>query len=169
MARIVFYPGSFDPVTFGHLDLIERANRLFDRVVIGVGVHHGKKPLFSGDERIAMLREQVAQLTVGTSPAIEVVAFDNLAVDAAHSHGAIALLRGIRDSSDLNYEMQMAGMNHAQLPALDTVFLPASSSHRHIAATFVRQIAQMGGDVSHFVPAAVAKRLKDKLASQTAL
>lgn len=161
MSRTVFYAGSFDPVTFGHLDLIGRAARLFDRVVVGVGVHHGKKPLFSDDERVAMLRAEIAALP---SPAgIDVVIFDNLVVDAARSHGAVAMLRGIRDATDFDYEMQMTGMNAALASNLDTIFLPASGAHRHIAATFVRQIAQMGGDVTGFVPPAVAKRLKDKL------
>ncbi len=163
MSRTVFYAGSFDPVTFGHLDLIERAARLFDRVIVGVGVHHGKKPLFSDDERVSILQDEIARLA---SPAgISVATFDNLVVDAARSHGAAAILRGIRDGTDFNYEMQMTGMNAALAPGLDTIFLPASGAHRHIAATFVRQIAQMGGDVTAFVPPAVAERLKAKLAS----
>ncbi|MGF1623012.1 MAG: pantetheine-phosphate adenylyltransferase [Rhodomicrobiaceae bacterium] len=163
MPKTVFYAGSFDPVTLGHTDLIERAARLFDRVVIGVGVHHGKKPLFSDDERVAMLKHEMAQITAATGSAIDVVTFDNLVVDAARAQGATAILRGIRDTSDFNYEMQMVGMNAAIAPALDTIFLPASARHRHIAATFVRQIAQMGGDVTPFVPSAVAVRLKEKL------
>jgi pantetheine-phosphate adenylyltransferase len=165
MSRTVFYAGSFDPVTLGHLDLIERAARLFDRVVIGVGVHHGKKPLFSGDERVALLREAVAGLSPAPASAVEIVTFDTLVVDAARSHGAAAVLRGIRDTTDFDYEMQMAGMNGALAPGLDTIFLPASAGHRHIAATFVRQIAQMGGDVAAFVPPAVARRLAEKLAA----
>jgi pantetheine-phosphate adenylyltransferase len=164
MSKTVFYAGSFDPVTYGHLDLVERAARLFARVVIGVGVHHGKKPLFSDDERIAMLRAEIAPLAAATGTAIEIVPFANLVVDAARTHGATAILRGIRDTTDFNYEMQMVGMNGAIAPGLDTLFLPASAKHRHIAATFVRQIAQMGGDVSSFVPPSVAARLKDKLA-----
>jgi len=164
MQKTVFYAGSFDPVTFGHADLIERAARLFDRIVIGIGVHHGKKPLFSGEERIAMLKEETARISSAIAGTIEVVTFDNLVVDAARAHGACAMLRGIRDTTDFNYEMQMVGMNGAIAPDLDTVFLPAAGEHRHIAATFVRQIAQMGGDVTSFVPPAVAARLKDKLA-----
>jgi pantetheine-phosphate adenylyltransferase len=163
MAKTVFYAGSFDPVTFGHLDLVERAARLFDRVVIGVGVHHGKKPLFSDSERIEMLRDEVASLGAAGA-AIDIVPFDNLVVDAARAHGAGAILRGIRDTTDYNYEMQMVGMNGAIAPTLETIFLPAAGKHRHIAATFVRQIAQMGGDVSSFVPLRVAARLKDRLA-----
>jgi len=164
MSRTVFYAGSFDPVTLGHLDLIERAARLFDRVVIGVGVHHGKKPLFDDAERVSLLRDEIARLGLGGSGAAEVVTFDNLVVDAARAHGAAAILRGIRDATDFDYEMQMTGMNGALAPGLDTVFLPASGAYRHIAATFVRQIAQMGGDVTAFVPPAVAARLKEKLA-----
>ncbi|WP_088347463.1 MULTISPECIES: pantetheine-phosphate adenylyltransferase [Rhodomicrobium] len=166
MSRTVFYAGSFDPVTFGHLDLIARAARLFGRVVVGVGVHHGKKPLYSDDERVALLRLEIAALPAARG--IEVVTFDTLVVDAARAHGASAVLRGIRDATDFDYEMQMSGMNAALAPDLDTIFLPASSAYRHIAATFVRQIAQMGGDVTAFVPPAVAKRLYDKFNSPAA-
>ena len=162
MSHTVFYAGSFDPVTLGHMDLIERATRLFDRVVVGVGVHHGKKPLFADDERVSLLQGEIARL--GLTATVEVVTFDNLLVDAARAHGAAAILRGIRDATDFDYEMQMTGMNGALAPGLDTVFLPASGAYRHIAATFVRQIAQMGGDVIAFVPPAVAARLKEKLA-----
>jgi pantetheine-phosphate adenylyltransferase len=164
MPRIAFFSGSFDPVTLGHLDLIARGLKLFDRVVVGVGVHHGKKPLFDAEERIAMLKSEIAALGAGAG-AFDVVPFDNLVVDAALSHGAVAVLRGLRDGTDFDYEMQMAGMNGALAAGLDTVFLPASPGHRHIAATFVRQIAQMGGDVAPFVSASVARQLKQKLAS----
>jgi pantetheine-phosphate adenylyltransferase len=163
MSRIAFYPGSFDPVTLGHLDLIARSLRLFDRVVVGVGVHHGKKPLFSADERIAMLEAEIADM--GAAASVDIVPFDNLAVDAAIGHGAVALLRGLRDGTDFDYEMQMVGMNGTMRPDLETVFLPASPAHRHLAATFVRQIALMGGDVAPFVPASVAQRLKQKRAA----
>ena len=163
MTRTVFYAGSFDPVTLGHLDLIERAARLFDRVIVGVGVHHGKKPLFDDAERVALLRDEITRLGLAGSGAAEVVTFDNLVVDAARAHSATAILRGIRDATDFDYEMQMTGMNAALAPGLDTIFLPASGAHRHIAATFVRQIAQMGGDVTAFVPPAVAARLGEKL------
>jgi pantetheine-phosphate adenylyltransferase len=164
MSSTVFYAGSFDPVTLGHMDLIERATRLFDRVVVGVGVHHGKKPLFPDDERVSLLQGEITRLGLAGSSQIEVVTFDNLVVDAARAHGAAAILRGIRDATDFDYEMQMTGMNGALAPGLDTVFLPATGAYRHIAATFVRQIAQMGGDVTAFVPPAVAARLKEKLA-----
>ena len=165
MPRIAFYAGSFDPVTIGHLDVIARGLRLFDRVVVGVGVHHGKKPLFDADERIAMLETEIAALGVPSASACPVVPFDTLVVDAAIQHGAIALLRGLRDGTDFDYEMQMAGMNGALRGGLDTVFLPAAPANRHIAATFIRQIAQMGGDVGPFVTASVARHLTQKLAS----
>jgi pantetheine-phosphate adenylyltransferase len=164
MPRIAFYAGSFDPVTLGHMDLIGRALRLFDRLVVGVGVHHGKKPLFTADERIGMLKAEMAGFGPGAAN-VDVVPFDTLVVDAAIRHGALVLLRGLRDATDFDYEMQMAGMNGSMRTGLETVFLPASPGHRHIAATFVRQIAQMGGDVAPFVPAAVAQAFKQKLAS----
>jgi pantetheine-phosphate adenylyltransferase len=165
MPRTAFYAGSFDPVTLGHLELIARALRLFDRVVVGVGVHHGKKPLFTADERLAMLKREIGDSVGADAARVEVAPFDDLAVEAAIRHGAVALLRGLRDATDFDYEMQMSGMNGAMRPELETVFLPASSAHRHIAATFVRQIAQMGGDVAPFVPPQVAAALKQKLAS----
>ncbi len=164
MPRTAFYPGSFDPMTLGHMDVILRALHLFDRLVIGVGVHHGKAPMFTADERIALLKAEITAFGAD-APRTEVVPFDNLAVDAAIQHGAVALVRGLRDASDFDYEMQMAGMNGAVRPGLETVFLPASPGHRHIAATFVRQIAQMGGDVGRFVPPSVAQAIKQKLAS----
>ena len=163
MSRKVFYPGSFDPVTFGHLDLISRAARLFYEVVVGIGIHHAKKTLFSADDRHKFLSIAIADLDCASS--ISIANFDDLAVDAARKSGAVAILRGLRDTTDFAYEMQMAGMNSAVAPGLDTVFLPSAGQHRHIAATFVRQIAQMGGDMSAFVPPAVAALMTEKLAA----
>ncbi len=162
MSIKVFYPGSFDPVTFGHIDLIARAARLFGAVTVGIGVHHAKKTLLSADERQALLQDAVGALP--ERDRIWIATFDGLVVDAALSAGSSAILRGLRDGADFDYEMQMAGMNGAMAAGLDTVFLPAASEHRHIAATFVRQIAQMGGDISAFAPPAVADKLKQKLA-----
>jgi pantetheine-phosphate adenylyltransferase len=162
MPRKVFYPGSFDPVTFGHIDLISRAARLFDEVVVGIGIHHAKKTLFSAEDRRKFLEIAIADLPCVN--AVSLTSFDDLAVDAARKSGAAAILRGLRDATDFAYEMQMAGMNSAVAPGLDTVFLPSAGQHRHIAATFVRQIAQMGGDMSAFVPPAVAALMKEKLA-----
>ena len=157
MTRTALYPGSFDPVTNGHLDIIRRAARIADRLVIAVGVHHGKAPLFSAEERIALLRGAIA--TTPDRAGIEVVTFSGLVVDAVREAGAGLLVRGLRDATDFDYEMQMAGMNAAMAPEIDVVFLPASPAHRHIAASLVRQIAAMGGDVSPFVPPLVAERL----------
>ncbi|MXN64592.1 pantetheine-phosphate adenylyltransferase [Stappia sp. GBMRC 2046] len=165
MNRIALYPGSFDPVTNGHLDLLRHALGLADTVVVAIGVHPGKKPLFSFEERVEMIKE-VASGAFGTGNAerIKVVAFNNLVIDSARDHGASFLIRGLRDGTDLDYEMQMAGMNGTMAPEVQTVFLPASPDVRHITATLVRQIAFMNGDISHFVPQSVARRMADKLA-----
>jgi pantetheine-phosphate adenylyltransferase len=159
MTRTAFYAGSFDPVTNGHLDVLKAAFALAERVVVAVGTHPGKAPLFAVEERLALLREVAQPLADAASAALEVVTFDGLAVDAARRAGAGFLVRGLRDGTDLDYEMQMAGMNAAMAPALPTVFVPAAPRHRPIAATLVRQIAAMGGDVSAFVPEAVLVRL----------
>lgn len=162
MKRIGFYSGSFDPVTLGHTDVIARACRLVDKLVIGVGVHPQKTPLFSAAERIDMLRGETKPITQRTGTEIEIVTFSNLAVDAAAEHKARVILRGLRDGTDFDYEMQMAGMNGTMAPDIETVFVAASPGVRHIAANLVRQIALMGGDASTFVSAAVADRLKAK-------
>jgi pantetheine-phosphate adenylyltransferase len=163
--RVGFYSGSFDPVTAGHIDVIARAARLVDRLVIGVGVHPGKAPLFSPDEKIEMLREETRPIVAATRCDIVPVFFDKLTVGAAANHGATHIFRGLRDGTDFDYEMQMAGMNLAMAPGIETVFLPASPEVRHIAASLVRQIAQMGGDVSPFVSPTVARRLAARLGS----
>ena len=167
MTRIGFTSGSFDPVTNGHLDVIARAARMVDTLVIGIGVHPGKAPLFAADERVEMLRAEAAALA-GTACRIEIATFDNLTVAAAKAAGATVIFRGLRDSADFDYEMQMAGMNGVMAPGIDTVFLPASPGVRHIAGTLVRQIALMGGDVSHFVSPAVARRLGEKYRARNA-
>lgn len=162
--RTGFYPGSFDPVTNGHIDIIERAAKLVDRLVIAIGEHHGKKPLFSTAERVAMLEEQTGRIAATSNAEVVVTTFDILTVDAARAAGATVIVRGLRDSGDFDYEMQMAGMNERMAPDIETMFLAASPDVRHIAASFVRQIAAMGGDVSPFVPGGVAARLKAKMA-----
>jgi pantetheine-phosphate adenylyltransferase len=162
MKRIGFTSGSFDPVSNGHLDVIARAARMVDTLVVGVGVHPGKTPLFTPDEKIEMLKAETAGIAKVTGCTIEITTFDNLTVDAARMAGAATIFRGLRDGTDFDYEMQMAGMNGTMAPGIDTVFLPASPSVRHITGTLVRQIALMGGDVSKFVPSGVAKRLKAK-------
>jgi pantetheine-phosphate adenylyltransferase len=153
MPRIALYPGSFDPVTNGHLDVVQNAAALCDRLIVAIGVHPGKKPLFSTEERLAMVRA-----------VFECTTYDNLTITAAQQAGATIMIRGLRDGTDLDYEMQIAGMNQTMAPEVHTVFLPASVAVRPITATLVRQIAAMGGDVSAFVPPSVADQLKAKFA-----
>jgi pantetheine-phosphate adenylyltransferase len=162
MPRIALYAGSFDPVTNGHIDVVRHAVRLADKLVLAVGVHPGKAPLFSADERLAMLQETCAPLAREAKCELACITFDNLVTTAAKKAGASMLIRGLRDGSDLDYEMQMAGMNGSMAPEIQTVFLPASPAVRPITATLVRQIAGMGGDVSAFVPASVAAQLTKK-------
>jgi pantetheine-phosphate adenylyltransferase len=164
MPRTALFAGSFDPLTNGHLDVVEGAVRLVDRLVLAVGVHPGKTPLFSADERLAMLEEICAPPARAAGCALTCTTFADLVVAAAKREGATILIRGVRDATDFDYEMQMAGMNGAMAPQLQTVFWPASPAVRPITATLVRQIAGMGGDVSAFVPAPVAARLKKKFA-----
>jgi pantetheine-phosphate adenylyltransferase len=166
MPRIALYAGSFDPVTNGHLDVVRQAVRLADRLVLAIGVHPGKAPLFSAEERLAMLAETCAPIAEQAGCEFVSVTFGDLAVTAARRAGATLLIRGLRDGTDLDYEMQMAGMNAAMMPDVQTVFLPASPLVRPITATLVRQIAGMGGDVSEFVPASVVTRLKAKFAGK---
>lgn len=164
MPRTALYAGSFDPVTNGHLDVVRHAVRLADKLVVAIGVHPGKAPLFSADERLAMLEESFAPIAREAKCELSCVTFADLAVETARRLGASMLIRGLRDGTDLDYEMQMAGMNETMAPEVLTVFLPASPIVRPITATLVRQIAGMGGDVSAFVPAPVAARLKKKFA-----
>ena len=164
MPRIALYAGSFDPVTNGHLDVVRHAVRLADRLVLAVGVNPGKAPLFSTEDRLAMLEEVCAPVARAAKCELAFVTFSGLVVEAARKASATLLVRGLRDSTDFNYEMQMAGMNEAMAPEMQTVFLPASPMARPITATLVRQIAGMGGDVSAFVPPPIAARLKKKFA-----
>ena len=160
--QVALYPGSFDPVTNGHVDVVRQAARLAGRLVIAVGVHPGKTPLFPADDRIAMLEETCGVMVREAGCEFTCITFDDLAVSVARRVGATIMVRGLRDGSDLDYEMQLAGMNAAMAPEVQTVFLPASPLVRPITATLVRQIAGMGGDVSAFVPAPVADRLRNR-------
>ena len=164
MRRIALYPGSFDPVTNGHLDVARGAVGLVDQLVVAVGVHASKAPLFSVEERRAMVQEACGPLAKAAGCELTFTTFSGLVVDAARAAGANCIIRGIRDGTDLDYEMQMAGMNGAMAPEVQTVFLPASPAARPITATLVRQIAGMGGDISAFVPPAVAARLAARFA-----
>lgn len=161
-----FYPGSFDPMTNGHLDVLQQALALCERLVVGIGVHPGKAPLFSFEERADLIARSLGAATEAGKKQLSVVSFNNLVVDAARDNGAALLLRGLRDGTDLDYEMQMAGMNRQMAPDIQTVFLPAGASSRPITATLVRQIASMGGDVSAFVPAPVLEALNRRFPSK---
>jgi pantetheine-phosphate adenylyltransferase len=165
MARTALYAGSFDPITNGHLDVVRQAARLADRLVLAIGIHPGKTPLFTADERLAMLREVCGPVAKASGAELACVTFDDLVVALAQREGATILIRGLRDATDFDYEMQMAGMNATMAPSVQTVFLPASPAVRPITATLVRQIGKMGGDITPFVPAAIAARMKAKLGS----
>jgi pantetheine-phosphate adenylyltransferase len=163
MARTALYAGSFDPITNGHLDVVRQAARLADRLVLAIGIHPGKTPLFTADERLAMLKEVCGPVAKEAGAVLACATFDDLVIALAQREGATILIRGLRDGTDFDYEMQMAGMNGAMAPAVQTVFLPASPAVRPITATLVRQIGKMGGDITSFVPPAVAARMKAKL------
>lgn len=158
-----FYPGSFDPMTNGHLDILVQALNVAARVVVGIGIHPGKAPMFSFEERADLIRLALGEVLPERVADVEVVSFGNLLIDAAREQGASLVIRGLRNGSDLDYEMQMAGLNRKLAPALQTVFLPAIPESQPITATLVRQIASMGGDVSAFVPKVVRDALANKL------
>jgi pantetheine-phosphate adenylyltransferase len=162
--RVGLYPGSFDPVTHGHVDIVRRAAHLVDRLVIAIGTHHDKDPLFTAKERVKLTSEVLEPVAREVGLELAVTTYDNLTVDAAKAVRATIIVKGLRNADDFDYEMQMAGMNHALAPGIETVFLAASPDTRHIAASLVRQIAAMGGDVSPFVPPLVAKALQKKFA-----
>jgi pantetheine-phosphate adenylyltransferase len=165
MTRIGLYPGSFDPVTFGHIDIARRAVKLVDRLIVAVGTHHERQALFSANERVAMVVGALRPVADETGCELDVTVYDSLTVDAARSLGASVIIRGLRDAGDFDCEMQMAGMNAALVPEVETVFLASSPQTRYIAASLVRQIAAMRGDVTAFVPAAVATALTGKFSA----
>jgi pantetheine-phosphate adenylyltransferase len=167
MPRTALYAGSFDPVTNGHLDVVRQAARLADRLVLAIGTHPGKAPLFPAKDRLAMLKDTCTPIARSEKCELECITFDDLVVATAKREGATILIRGLRDGTDFDYEMQMAGMNGTMAPEVQTVFIPASPAVRPITATLVRQIASMGGDVSAFVPPSVAARLKTKFAGKS--
>ncbi len=164
MPRVALYPGSFDPVTNGHLDVVKQAVRLCDRLVVAIGVNSSKTPLFSTQERLDMVRALFTPVAAAANCVFDCTTYDKLTVTAAQKHGATIMIRGLRDGTDLDFEMQIAGMNETMAPDVHTVFVPASVAVRPITATLVRQIASMGGDVSAFVPPSVAASLKAKFA-----
>ena len=159
--RIGLYPGSFDPLTFGHVDVLRRAAALVDKLVVAIGVHPGKAPLLDAATRRSLIERQIEE----DGLAAEVSTFDGLVTAHAAALGARVIFRGVRGGADLDYEMQMAGMNARLAPRVETVLVPASPGMGHIAGTQVRQIARMGGDVSGFVPPHVVDVLKAALAA----
>lgn len=160
--HIGVYPGTFDPVTNGHMDIISRATRVVDRLIVGVAVNGGKEPLFTLDERVAMVEADIQALEPQAAARIEVRPFDNLLVEFVSDVGATQIVRGLRAVSDFEYEFQMAAMNARLSPELETVFLMASDRHQFISSRFVKEIGRLGGDISHFVSGPVAALLRER-------
>ena len=160
--RIGLYPGTFDPVTLGHLDIIKRATVLVDKLVIGVAINRDKRPLFSLEERVAMIETECAALTAATGTEIVAHPFENLLIDCAHDVGASMIIRGLRAVADFEYEFQMVGMNRALDSSVETVFLMAEARHQAIASKLVKEIARLGGDVTKFVTPEVKAALNAK-------
>ncbi len=161
--RIGLYPGTFDPVTLGHTDIIRRACTLVDRLVIGVAINRDKGPLFSLDERVAMIEAETAPIAAACGSEIVVHPFENLLIDAANDVGAQMIIRGLRAVADFEYEYQMVGMNRMLDKSVETVFLMAEARHQAIASQLVKESARLGGDVSSFVPQGVEAALKVRL------
>lgn len=160
--RIGLYPGTFDPLTLGHVDIVERAVKLFDKLFIGVAINRDKGPVFSLDERVAMVKEEMDRIAGASGVPIEVTPFETLLVKFAEEIGAGYIIRGLRAVSDFEYEFQMVGMNQALNDDIETVFLMADAKYQSIASRLVKEIARLGGDIDAFVPAHVASALKSK-------
>jgi len=161
--RIGLYPGTFDPITLGHIDIIRRASMLVDRLVIGVAINRDKSPLFDLEERVSMLEEECNYLSKQTGTEIVVHPFENLLINCAHDVGAQVIIRGLRAVADFEYEFQMVGMNRSLDNSIETVFLMAEAKHQAIASKLVKEIARLNGDISKFVTPHVANRLMEKL------
>jgi pantetheine-phosphate adenylyltransferase len=165
--RIGVYPGSFDPITYGHTDIILRATKIVDRLIIGVGRNIGKSPLFSTEERVEIVEDEIANLAdLPTRKRVEVKPFDNLLMHFAMEQGATIIVRGLRAVSDFELEFQMAGMNTRLNPNIETVFLMANDKYQFISSRFVKEIAQLGGDVSHFVSPRVLQHIVARFARE---
>ena len=160
--RIGLYPGTFDPITLGHIDIINRASMLVDRLVIGVAINRDKSPLFNLDERVKMIEAECSSLSKKTGTEIVAHPFENLLVDCANDVNASVIFRGLRAVADFEYEFQMVGMNRALSDSIETVFLMAEAKHQAIASKLVKEIARLGGDVSKFVTPTVNKQLLEK-------
>jgi pantetheine-phosphate adenylyltransferase len=161
--RIGLYPGTFDPVTNGHLDVIARAARLLDKLVVGVAINTGKGPLFSLEERVELVTAEIHAIATRNDMVIEVLPFQGLLIDFARKLGASMIVRGLRAVSDFDYEFQMAGMNYRMAPDVETVFLMASERHQFIASRLVKEVAMLGGDISSFVPARTLERVMQRV------
>ena len=161
--RIGVYPGTFDPITLGHLDIIRRGTRVVDHLIVAIAGNDGKNPLFSLDERLAMVEDDIAGIESGGAT-IEVRSFDGLLVSFVEEAGATLILRGLRAVSDFEYEFQMVGMNSRLKPSLETVFLMAADNYQFISSRFVKEICRLGGDISQFVTPAVAQKLAARFA-----
>lgn len=166
--RTGLYPGTFDPITNGHLDIITRAAKLVDKLVIGVAINEAKKPLFSLEERVGMVRHEMAPIEKLYGTELDVMSFDNLLMQFAEEVDADIIVRGLRAVSDFEYEFQMVGMNSYLNDHIETVFLMADPHHQAIASKLVKEIARLDGDITHFVPENVAERLTEKLGTSSA-
>jgi pantetheine-phosphate adenylyltransferase len=162
-SRIGLYPGTFDPVTNGHLDVIARAARLLDKLVVGVATNTGKGPLFTIEERVELVQIEIAAIASKNGMQIDVVPFNSLLIDFARKVGASVIVRGLRAVSDFDYEFQMAGMNYRMAPDIETVFLMASERHQFIASRLVKEVAMLGGDISTFVPPTTLERVMQRV------
>ena len=161
--RVGLYPGTFDPITFGHIDIIGRAASLVDRLVVGVAINADKKPLFSVEDRVHMIMNQVSAVSANLNVEIVVHPFEKLLIECAKDVNASLIFRGLRAVSDFEYEFQMVGMNRALNASIETVFLMADANHQAISSKLVKEIARMGGQIDHFVPKTVARILKEKI------
>lgn len=164
--RVGLYPGTFDPVTHGHTDIIRRACSLVDRLVIGVAINRDKGPMFTLEERVAMIEAECGRIAAETGTEILAYPFENLLIDCARDVGAGVIIRGLRAVADFEYEFQMVGMNRSLDNSIETVFLMADAKNQAIASKLVKEIARLGGDVSKFVPPAVNRMLRDRLGPQ---
>ena len=161
------YPGTFDPVTNGHVDIISRAAKVVGSLIVGVAVTVEKTPMFTSDERVAMLKNEISALDDGLAEWVSVKPFENLLVDFVEREGASVIIRGLRAVSDFEYEFQMAAMNARLNSKVETLFLMASDKHQFISSRFVKEIGRLGGDIGHFVPAEVKKKLDQRFAEQS--
>ena len=164
--RIGLYPGTFDPLTFGHIDIIKRASKMVDQLVIGVAINVDKAPLFSVESRVEMIKQQVVKINRNLEVDIRTHQFDNLLIDCAKDVKAAVIFRGLRAVSDFEYEIQMVGMNRALDDKIETVFLMADVSHQAVASKLVKEIARLGGNIESFVPEEVVKMMNKKFISK---